>query len=349
MAHDLGHPPFGHVGESKLNELVTNSGDDDEGYEGNAQSFRVLTKLALRSAACPGLDLCRAVLNASIKYPWSRKEAEAKASRKFGYFSSETKDFLFAREGSQNGEASVEAQIMDYADDIAYSVHDLEDFHRIRAVPWHILRLQTQPEVVSQMEEMIARALDDWYAPPSDAEEKLEAAAREIERQLKIFPEIFIEPYEGTKGQRVSLRNWTSNSIRRYVWDLKPTVNQTDSGHRLQLHAKAEAEIQLLKQITRRFVIDGPTIGAQQRGQRLIVEEVFADLLDDISRAVHDGRKLKILPKRFHYLVRENDDQVKPARLVADCIASLTEAELVALHRRLRGLSGGSIADPIVR
>lgn len=135
LAHDLGHPPFGHLGESILNRLVIKAGDTD-GFEGNAQSFRILTRLAVRFEKAPGLDLTRAVLAAAIKYPWVREPDGGIKERKWGYYRTEQADFDFVRDGADFATKTAEAELMDWADDIAYSVHDLEDFHRGRMLPW---------------------------------------------------------------------------------------------------------------------------------------------------------------------------------------------------------------------
>jgi hypothetical protein len=91
------------------------------------------------------------------------------------------------------------------------------------------------------------------------------------------------------------------------------------------------------------------TIGAQRLGQKRVVREVYADLFEDIRRCRSEGAKLQWLPVRFQYLVDDDIDHVSGGRLAADCIASLTEGELIALHKRPRGIEGGSIIDPIVR
>ena len=122
LAHDLGHPPFGHIGESVLDEMVKQH--DPDGFEGNSQSFRILTKLAVRFEH-PGLDLTRATLAAVIKYPWYRENEDIKKKDKWGSYRSESEDFSFARECFSHENKTAEAEIMDWADDVAYSVHDL--------------------------------------------------------------------------------------------------------------------------------------------------------------------------------------------------------------------------------
>jgi dGTPase len=135
LAHDLGHPPFGHIAEDELNELSKEVG----GFEGNAQSFRIITKLALHSANHRGLDLTRATLAAVLKYPWFRGGNENKPN-KWGAYESETRDFNFANALLRNPRVrTIEADLMDWADDVTYSVHDLEDFYRAGRMPLHFL------------------------------------------------------------------------------------------------------------------------------------------------------------------------------------------------------------------
>jgi len=139
LAHDLGHPPFGHAGEAHLDRLVVDAGDK-EGFEGNAQSFRIVCKLSARYEEYPGLNLTRATLSALLKYPWLRDLDNKKKQKKWNAYSSELAELNFATAGRGSSELekkSAEAEIMDWADDITYSVHDLEDFHRCGALPWH--------------------------------------------------------------------------------------------------------------------------------------------------------------------------------------------------------------------
>jgi len=115
LAHDLGHPPFGHIAEHQLDELVKKHGDTD-GFEGNAQSFRIVTKLAVRSKESSGLNLTRATLNGLLKYPWFRGTGGTKHERKWGAYHAEEEDFKWVREGMRGDERkSVEAELMDWA------------------------------------------------------------------------------------------------------------------------------------------------------------------------------------------------------------------------------------------
>src|SRR6185369_6533256 len=137
LAHDLGHPPFGHAGEDALRRAAFGKEDDHllDAFEGNAQTFRIVTKLGCRAHDYPGLNLTRATLNAILKYPWKRGTGGDRREKKWSVYETEDREFDFARDFDflQPGDnrKSAEAEIMDWADDIAYSVHDIEDFYRV--------------------------------------------------------------------------------------------------------------------------------------------------------------------------------------------------------------------------
>jgi len=334
LAHDLGHPPFGHAGEQVLQEQIEKH--DSDGFEGNAQSFRILTKLAVRFDVCPGLDLTRATLAACLKYPWFRNKKSANRSKKWGAYKSEADDFNFAREGIAHCSKTTEAELMDWADDVAYSVHDLEDFHRCGVIPWHRILGGDHAERV------IARAQERWHGRPSNAAARLRKALANLEVFLTgSFLQLIREPYEGARHQRQQLRTMTSQLIGHYIRAAQ--LQRPDANGRTVLISRDAADqVLILKQITQDYIINNPSLAAQQKGQEYVLKTLFKRLFEDSKKGVPN-----YLPYRLHYVW--NYALGNQARFAADCIANLTEAEALALHARLRGLSSGSVLDPIVR
>ena len=134
LAHDLGHPPFGHVAEQILRDTTSAS------FEGNPQTFRIVTNLAVRTMDSPGLMLTRRTLNGILKYPWLREiEGSDKRKSKWGAYEPDKGAFAWVRRDSQPDEPSLTARIMDWADDVTYAVHDLQDFYQAGLVPLHLL------------------------------------------------------------------------------------------------------------------------------------------------------------------------------------------------------------------
>jgi dGTPase len=330
LAHDLGHPPFGHVGEEQLNKLVEKS-KDSNGFEGNAQSFRIITKLSVRFDAADGLDLTRATLAACLKYPWLRDKRNRKKKGKWSAYHLERDDFDFARADHKHDTPTPEAALMDWADDIAYSVHDLEDFHRCGAIPWR--------EILEDPEPLIRRAVNAWFDHPTDAAGRLRDAHKALVQYLQLInPDLAKEKYEGTRNQRSVLRTLTSSLIGRYI--AATDVRDTESG--IEINEDAKVEVRLLKQITRDYIISNPALVAQQIGQKKIIQDLFKIIVDESDKTYPH-----FLPKRLRYLWKLSDGS--KGRFAADCICSLSESEAIALHARLTGTSSGSVLDPIVR
>lgn len=337
MIHDLGHPPFGHVGEEELNEKVTPNRHD--GFEGNAQSFRIITKLAVHKESddFPGIDLTRATLAACLKYPWYRQkgmknrgdQGTVDADKKWSAYESEADDFKFAREFCEKDKMTIEAELMEWADDVAYSVHDLEDFHRCSAIPWREL---------FESAEKKSTLLSHVKAPPgTDVGQAYEALKSAI---WDVFGEILSQRYEGTRDQRWAMRNMTSNLIKHYVTNV--SVKDGSHGYSLAIPTEVRSQVAILKQITRDYIIATPALAAQQVGYREIIASLFAAFFDTPKDEMP-----AFTPTRLQYLWSLRGGN--KARFAADCVAALSETEAVRMHARLRGLNSGSILDPIVR
>jgi dGTPase len=224
---------------------------------------------------------------------------------------------------------------MDWADDIAYSVHDLEDFHRCGVIPWSSI-LDGEGA-----ERLVKRGVAKWFGAPVDAAGRLRDALKRLKEDfLDLFKYLLTTPYEGRREQRLELRLLTSKLIGRYVKAAK--LEPLGGEIRLKIGTEEAEEVRILKQIARDYIIDNPSLTAQQKGQRRIIANLFADLCKDSKDGPPD-----YLPRRLEYLWNYADG--KSSRFAADCIASLTESEAISLHARLQGLSSGSVLDPIVR
>lgn len=339
LAHDLGHPPFGHIAEHELDRLVKLYGDE-EGYEGNAQSFRIVTRLAAHHTDYAGLDLTRATLNAILKYPWRRALGDEKHKhyRKFGYYTTEQEYFDFARKGYLFSGQSVEAGIMDIADAIAYSVHDLDDFYRAGLVPLFTLRSSANE---------FKSFLDGWKADnENDATMcgRIDAFSSDFRDLLEFWPAD--RQHTGSRQQRRLLRWHTSKLIDRFVRAVSLRVPRPDAGP-VELSPQYEMEVEFLQQIVRRYVINNPRLSTQQAGQTRIIAYLYRSYHKAIR--THDSR---LIPPGFVddaqeavQVTNEKDRKRSVARVAADIVASLSDAQAQLLCRRMSGVATGSVGD----
>lgn len=341
LAHDLGHPPFGHIGEEELDAAVA-AETKEEGFEGNAQSLRIVTRLSLRHPRFPGLNLTRASLNAILKYPWTWDDRPADKPNKWGAYETEREFFDFARGASTAVDqvASLEASIMDWSDDIAYAVHDVEDFYRAGLIPLDVLALNTS-RGDRERERFVAGILAR-YARRERTFPYGSTETRQATDALFEFIRSFgVEGrYDGTPGVRRSLRTLTAGLIARYVM-AGATLGSAEQP--LKLNTKLRREVSILKELTWHYVIEGPDLATQQQGQRRIVRDLFATY----HAAIRD-RSWWLLPTGFAAVVEEAytqtaDEATEAARLAADLVSGLTEHEAVVLHQRLTGVSMGPL------
>lgn len=351
LAHDLGHPPFGHIGEQELDKCVKRAGVAD-GYEGNAQTFRIVTKLAARTRNGHGLNLTRASLNAILKYPWRRdKDAPDGAYRKkkFACYETDAEEYESARaclpEGSKEVQ-TVEASIMDWSDDIAYAIHDLYDFYRCGMIPLELLSGQKEQFTRFAHLAIAAWRTEDRPIPTLD-DSRLDDIFHGL---LQLFPTS--DRFEPRRRQRGELRSFMNVLINRYVRSDIVKVEEKQDGM-LGLHIVPELrfEIELLKFMTRHFVIDHPALGTVQEGQRRVVRELFATFL----KAAKTGRThvlpvgvTEVLEGQIDDFAMPKQDNGQTVRAVADAISSMTEAQAYAMRDRIVGRSGESITQTIL-
>jgi dGTPase len=324
FAHDLGHPPFGHIAEEKLNELASAHG----GFEGNAQSFRIVTKLAFMSPKYDGLDLTRATLGAILKYPWMEGQNKEKP-KKWGAYSSEKEDFDFARDLSnlQPMRKSPEAELMDWSDDVTYSVHDIEDFYRAGLIPMHLLaQLVDHPERTRFFDDVYQRNKDDAkFFARADLEEAF--------KNVLISHWRLGEAYTGDREQRARLRDFTGGLVHRYI----NGVELRKSGSRVEVVINPEfvKEVAILKQLTWTYVIEAPALATQQAGQKEVITKLFHVYADAAKSPNH----WNLFPPYYREQLEKSASETEKIRTVVDLIAGMTERLAVEKYTQLLGIS----------
>lgn len=318
LAHDLGHPPFGHHGESVLDELAREAG----GFEGNAQTLRVLTRLEAKRVHADGrpagLNLTRASLDAVAKYPWAPGEAPY-ATSKYGVYAADLAVFQWFREGAAPGVRCLEAQVMDWSDDVAYSVHDVEDAIASGRVDPRVLHSPTEVGVVAEL----ARTA---YAPDLPDVAFVEAAARLV--ATGTVPRAF----GGTRADLAALKDMTSRLIGRFLSSVEVATRERHGPGPLTRFAAdlvvpddVRAECSLLKAVAAHYVMftdeRRAIMGRQEEVIRALVtayhehpDRLDADLAADHAGAPNDCERL---------------------RVVVDQIASLTDARAIELARKV--------------
>ncbi len=332
-AHDLGHPPFGHIGEQEFDRLAREWGL--EGFQGNAQSFRVVTKLATQPGVPAGLNLTRATRNAMMKYPWFADADNDLAPRYWSAYHSEAADLTDARSSvrpEQRAQPTAEATIVDFADDITFALHDFEDFWKIGLLSPALLAADgansIHPETVDALETKY-----DVFNRRAWA-----TAITDVSRFLSTDPmKPLREPWEERRDQEEAVRDFTSHFLTTWVDGLSFSVS--GGGLALRVDDACWHQVNTLKQVTWDRVIDRPTLGVLQTGHRKIVSDTCT-VLRRLLRTRPSSAPTKLV--QFRDLATKcdppsADDEYPSSRAVIDYVASLTERQLVALHKSLIG------------
>jgi dGTPase len=273
LLHDIGHPPFGHVAEQELNEIARGRPYHlDDGFEGNAQTLRIIFSLATHRRrdtdfAAPGLDLTHAVTAACVKYPWM--DTSGSPRRKWGVYVPEQKAFeqYVVPLLPAGNTPTLEAEIMDWADDITYAVHDLQDFFIDGIIPLHQLKHSADNNEMIDFWTYATeklRARDDHMPPTVQARNLFSGYARR-------FPD---RPYGGSREEKAAIGSLASDIISA----ASRATSVKDTG-RLYVDPQMKVVISALKEITWFYVIDRPEVISVQLGQRKKVHDLFDRLI----------------------------------------------------------------------
>ena len=386
-AHDLGHPPFGHLGEQVLDRVARTRFGLSEGFEGNAQTFRVLTTLDTLGRPFSGLNLTAAVRASVLKYPWSRGEwtheriaglprherprgvgDATHGAEKFSFYQLEAEEAhaaLAAHPHIAEGHQTLACAVMDIADDIAYAVHDLDDFTRAGVLQFAPVSAELEgwlrdphrdfaPREPGAALQELWRSLaekDQWIAD----HEVFHEAVRRVRDEL--VDGLLSRPYDGSMAAERAVSTFT----RGWIEHLRASVDvhehpATRSGH-ISLKPQAWHEVAVLKFVHAHFVLQGTQLGAEQRGTARVLEELVI-AFDTWVSDPHDARRAPIRLREDIEQVTEHTaalaapgtslQKIRRAgqgRAVIDYVASLTDQQALVTHAQLtRGAVNGWLA-----
>jgi dGTPase len=313
LSHDLGHPPFGHNGEEALAAIA----EDFGGFEGNAQSFRLLVRLEAKTVDSQGksvgLNLTRASLDGATKYPWTRSEN----TRKFGVYDDDVEVFNWMRKDAPEGKKCIEAQIMDWSDDCAYSVHDLEDAIFVGQVS-----VNSFEDDFADLYQVMTRD----YKSDATEQEALDAHKRLSE--LSAWPHYF----DGSQRSLARLKDSTSQLIGRFVLAAEVETRRVHGdgdlsryGANLEIPREQKVEVDFLKSLAGHYLINAAHSQERYAKQQVIISELVEMLL----KYPHE------LDSFFKKPWDEASDEVAKMRVIIDQVAALTDPGAYALHARL--------------
>jgi len=314
LAHDIGHPPFGHNGEEVLNQLADSCG----GFEGNAQSLRLLIRLeaktVLPDGKSIGLNLTRASLDAATKYPWGR----VKDAKKFGVYEDDLEIFNWYRTGIESGKTSMEAQIMDWSDDVAYSVHDLED---------SLVSGQIKLDQLSNdLPKLFKVAKEMYLADITESEMQIGLSSLQ---KLSCWPRY----YDGTHRSLARLKDLASQLIGRFAQAAEVATQEkygdgdlTRYSANLVVPRAQRVEVALLKSMAGHYVINADDSQIRYADQQKLLTELVQAILQSAPTT---------LESFFLQDWQQAQTDQQRLRVVIDQVASLTDPGAVALHERL--------------
>ncbi|WP_029145474.1 deoxyguanosinetriphosphate triphosphohydrolase [Microbacterium luticocti] len=323
LNHDLGHPPFGHNGERALNDWAEGIG----GFEGNAQTLRIVTRLEPKvlgpDGTTYGLNLTRASLDATCKYPWTadRPLPDAGGRMKFGVYADDEPVFDWMRDGAPGRVRCIEAEVMDLSDDIAYSVHDFED----AIVNGYLdpARLTAPGE-----HEALLDAIQSWVGYGFRRDELEDALYR-----LTALDD-WLTGFDGSRRSLARLKNLTSDLIGRFARaataatrDAYDTPVLTRYRAHVVVPRVIEVEMAVLKGVIGAFVVSIEGRKALYKEQRRVLKRLADALWHSPDR----------LDPVFAGDFAAATTDAAARRVIVDQVASLTDQLALAWHTRLVG------------
>lgn len=406
VAHDLGHPPFGHLGERVLDRLARQHFGLTDGFEGNAQTFRIITELEVLGPGDEGLNLTTAVRAAVLKYPWGRfhwpdphpstwpepPRGAAVGPRsgsgdlslgglpaKFSAYVPdlpEMVDVLDAFPTVPRGRQTLECAVMDLADDIAYSLHDLEDFHRSGVLQYSLVSAELR-EWEAHRSELAALELDALRHRARQPGTGLERLRRRmLAKDAWVFDEdafaaaaasigeefvdgVLAVPHDGSMAADRAVSGFVNQWIDRFISSVRLDPDPPVRGSTVSLAPLAWHQVSVLKFVHQYFVLNRPDLAMQQRGQAAALTQLvtgYDEWLSDVHDEARAPRRLvdlvqtategyrRIARQHPEWLDHQGDDaavaRMGRGRGICDYVASLTDEQAFDQATSFRGSSG---------
>ena len=316
LVHDIGHPPFGHNGEEALHQAALDIG----GFEGNAQTFRLLTRLeskTIRDNRSIGLNLTRATLDAATKYPW----AFDGKNPKFGFYQEDQEIFEWVRKDVTTKDKVFEAQVMDIADDIAYSVHDIEDA---------IYGKHFNPNSLSAQEEFdeVIKVAKSEYAPDLSSDQLNQAL------NYLISQEWWVKSFTAIQVEMAALKNMTSYLIGKFTEEIEKSTklenkstNLTRYNAKLVVPSETRSQIAVLKAVVNLFVMQRKGAAENYAKEQELILSIVAGLQQNPNKLNPQFKS------QFDSATNEKDAK----RAIIDQVASLTDSSARRLAQEFVG------------
>ena len=344
LAHDIGHPPFGHSGEEALKRLMEPYG----GFEANAQNIRILTKLETKSVRYEGLNLTRATIDGQLKYKEAFDTSET-SKEKFVYKDDiclvnwASREARTAVNGWDPGNSwkSFECQIMDWADEVAYAVHDLEDSIHAKYIEASTFSL---PQEDPRIGRVIKEVRDKFKHCAINVSEVYTEFCSLVRKRLDDFWVVgTIDSHKERKARRKLL---TSYLINRYIKDTirieradvpKDAISQRYF-YTLSVPEKYRVEVALVNRLIREFVIDSPQVRTLEEKGKHIIRCLFRKfMLKDNARF--------LLPDDWKGYLPADCNKKDRARVVSDYLSGMTDDYAQRLYSKLFLPNQGSVFE----
>ncbi len=350
LAHDIGNPPFGHSGEDAIAEYFKNGNgkifkkeianekqwNDLVRFEGNAQGFRIITKL-LNQDVKGGLQLTYSTLSALNKYPKEsltdieerNPEQYKNIYKKFGFFQSEKNIFNLVAEKTGLEKPNKEEKylwsrhplsfLVEAADDICYSIMDLEDGFRLGLLSFN--------ETESLLLPLIHKKDLTGYKNRDDNEKVGYLRAKAISDLVNDIAEAFAE-----NEKRILNGNFNKEFVT--------VINKSNSLKKIE-------KASILKIYRHRSVVEREAAGYEVLGGLLdtfitAYNEYSENKLSPKNRAI-----INLIPKRFFYAEKQNPELYHRLLRIIDFVSGMTDSYAVSIYRKIKGISlpGGRVTE----